>query len=286
MHQPPPATAAVCADDVLTEAVLQVVRDRVGVDFSQYRPATMQRRLRNRMLAVGAATLHEYLQRLWHEADEADALAERLAIKVSSFYRNAATFDLLRHVVVPALRVRGVATSAPLRVWCAGCGRGEEAYTLAMLLDEAGIEGQVEATDIDRGALDAARAAHFPPTSVIALPEALAARYLEPVASGRAANVRVVDRVRERVTFTRHDVTGAPPAHTFDLVSCRNVLIYLQRPLQARTMANLRGALGLEGVLVLGEAEWPTPDIEASLEVIARQARVFKAKPVSRGQGA
>ena len=71
-----------------------------------------------------------------------------------------------------------------------------------------------------------------------------------------------------------------------DVVSCRNVLIYLQRPLQARTMAHLRGALSREGVLVLGEAEWPTPDIEASLEVIARQARVFKAKPVSRGQGA
>jgi two-component system CheB/CheR fusion protein len=209
----PPALAAARSDDVLTAAVLQVVRERVGLDFSEYRPATIERRIRNRMLAVGAACLSEYLQRLTAAPDEAEALAERLVIKVSRFYRNAATFDLLRSTVVPALVAE--AHGAPLRVWCAGCSGGEEAYTYAMLLEEAGVAGTIEATDIACDALAAAAAGTYRLDALNELPEDLAVRYLQPLSGRAEERYRVVDALRARVRFTRHDVTTGPLPGTF-----------------------------------------------------------------------
>ena len=170
--------------------VLQLVRDRTGVDFSQYRLATMQRRVQNHMVSVGTAAPAEYLAFLQSSEDATQALLERLTIKVSSFYRNPATFDEIRASVIPEL---AVFRNAPLRVWSAGCSRGEEPYTIAMLLEAAGIEGVVMATDIDAKALDVARNAVYEQQSFGTLPADLAERYLEPsTVHGRPA-FRVVD---------------------------------------------------------------------------------------------
>lgn len=277
----PPAIGAARSDDVLTAAVLQLVQERVAVDFSQYRPATIERRIRNRMLAVGAPSLSEYLQRLAAAPDEAEALAERLVIKVSRFYRNRTTFDLLRSQVVPTLVDE--ANGAPLRVWCAGCGCGEEAYTYAMLLEESGVAGTIEATDIDRGALAAAAAGTYPSAALDELPEELALRYLEPVSARGEPRYRVADVLRERVRFTRHDVMAGPLEGSFSIVSCRNVLIYLQRAAQARAMHHLSVGLSAGSVLVLGEAEWPSPALEPTLEVLGHKARVFRSDAGSAG---
>lgn len=277
----PPALAAARSDDVLTAAVIQLVRERVGVDFSQYRPATIERRIRNRMLAVGAACLSEYLQRLTAAPDEAEALVERLVIKVSRFYRNAATFDLLRSTVVPALVAE--THRAPLHVWCAGCSGGEEAYTYAMLLDEAGVAGTIHATDIARDALAAAAAGTYRPDALDELPEDLAHRYLEPVSVRGDERYRVVDALRARVRFSRHDVTVGPLEGAFSIVSCRNVLIYLQRPAQVRAMHHLSAGLTAGSVLVLGEAEWPSPALEPTLDVLGHKARVFRRAADGRG---
>lgn len=271
----PPALAAARSDDVLAAAVLQLVRERVAVDFSQYRPATIERRIRSRMLALGVASLSEYVQQLAASPDEAEALAERLVIKVSRFYRNSTTFDLLRSRVVPTLV--DAAQGAPLHVWCAGCSCGEEAYTYAMLLDEAGVAGTVEATDIARDALAAAAAGTYPSAALDELPEELALRYLEPVSARGEQRYRVADVLRERVRFTRHDVTAGPLKGSFSIVSCRNVLIYLQRTAQARAMHHLSAGLAVGSVLVLGEAEWPSPALEPTLEVLGHKARVFRS---------
>jgi chemotaxis methyl-accepting protein methylase len=256
------------------------VRDRVGVDFSQYRPATTARRIRNRMLTVGITSVDEYAAFLTAHPGEADALAERLAIKVSRFYRNAVTFDLLRDQVVPMLA--DTAGSGPVRVWCAGCGCGEEAYTLAMLLDDAGIAGGIDATDIDRAALASAERGVYGAAALGDLPPELAQRYLDPIALEGAVRYRVQDTLRERVRFIWHDVTagGLPGSETVALVSCRNVLIYLQLPAQKRALRHLCAALGPAAMLVLGEAEWPAADQhrDPRLEVIAARARVFRAE--------
>lgn len=259
------------ADGPVLEAILALVRQRTGLDFSRYRVATVRRRIQNRMSSLGIPTLAAYLRVLSGPEDEATLLAARMTIKVSRFYRNAPSFDLLRRVIVPELaRRRG-----PVRMWSAGCGCGEEPYTLAMLLDEAGIDGTVDATDVDDGALAAVAAATYPASAASELPAELAARYLEPAGPGL---VRVAAAARRRVRTSRHDVTsGAAPGSRFDLIACRNVLIYLQRELQERTLRSAHAALHPAGFLFLGEAEWPSPPL--ALAPVDRRARIFRPLP-------
>lgn len=257
----------------LVRAVLAVLHERTGIDFSQYRHGTMTRRIRNRMISAGVDSLEAYLSHLRDSHDETLPLVDRITIKVSRFYRNPATFDLLREQVLPDLARR--AGRGGLSIWCAGCGCGEEAYTLAMLLEEQGIPGSVEATDIDPGALDAARKGIYLPASLVEVP-ALFLPFFDTVEEGRGVRHRIADAVRRRVRFSRHDVTsGAPlPGVPFHLVSCRNVLIYLGREAQQRTLAKLSSSLATGGFLCLGEAEWP--DAGTALAAFSPKLRVFR----------
>jgi chemotaxis methyl-accepting protein methylase len=278
-----PELTAGCPE--VTAAILEVVHQRVGVDFRQYRPATVERRIRNRMLTVRIDSPESYLRLLMASGDEAAHLAERLTIKVSRFYRNHATFDLLRHDVVRALAAG--ARQGPVRIWCAGCGCGEEAYTLAMLLADAGVDGVVEATDVDAFALDAAARGTYDQAAIAELPADLAGRFLEAVPSRSGTAFRVCDAVRARVRFSRHDLTSAAPPSDLvgacDLVTCRNVLIYLQPEPRSHALQHVLAALAGEGVLVLGEAEWLPPTLEASFDVLGHKARVFRALPGTCG---
>lgn len=261
-------------------AVLDLVRSRTGVDFTRYRVATMQRRVQNHMVSTGLSAPREYLALLQQSPEAADALLERLTIKVSAFYRNPVTFDAMRESVLPELAAaRG---DMPLRVWSAGCSRGEEAYTLAMLLDDAGINGHILATDIDATALRSAQQGMYDPVSLATLPADLAMRYFEPAVLNARPAMRVLDSIRARVEFIRHDVTShaAPPPGQFDLLCCRNVLIYLQRDLHQMVLQKLRHAVVDGGYLCLGEAEWPSPDIMASLSPLPRKTRLFRALAV------
>ena len=260
-------------------AVLEIVRAHTGVDFACYRTPMLERRISNRVASVGAASVADYLRVLRGSAEEPFRLLERLTIKVSRFYRHAPTFDHLAYVMLPELaKARG---GEPLRIWCAGCGAGEEAYTFAMLLEHLRIDGFVEATDIDATALEDARAAVYPLSAAVELPASLIEAYLEPEVVRGQPGYRVQDNLRERVRFTRHDVTApvAPPGnHCFDLVSCRNVLIYLQRAAQANAMRRLLDVIREDGVLCLGEAEWPLPELASELEPLPHKTRLFRMR--------
>ena len=254
--------------------VLEIVRDHTGIDFSVYRTATIRRRVLNHMTAVGIPQTLDYLHFLEHGTDASAGLVERLTIKVSSFYRNPPAFDALRYVVLPQLSLQR--EHAPLRIWSAGCGRGEEAYTSAMLLEEASVPGEVIATDIDTSALRDAESATFDIRATETLPGTLARRFLTPVGTDR---VRVVNAVRHRVHFFRHDLTvDAPPGpDSFDLLYCRNVLIYLQRDTHLRILRMLCSRVAEGGYLALGEAEWPPPSLMATLQPLHRRTRLFRA---------
>lgn len=262
------------ADAAILDSILAVVRERTGMDFSRYRPATVQRRIANRMISVGVRSLEAYLSLLVSSRDEAQHLLNRLSIKVSRFYRNRVAFEVLRSVL-PALARR-----APdgLRMWSAGCGCGEEPYTLAMLLEERGLAGSVVATDIDPAALQAAGQGAYAEEAAAELPRELAARFL--VRAGRCpprrSAVAVTPAVRSRVRFSRMDLlAGAQPAGgPFHVVCCRNVLIYLQPDARNVAFATLRRALAPGGVLFLGEAEWPPEELAAGLSCLGR-SRVF-----------
>lgn len=261
--------------DALVHAILAVLRERTGCDFSRYRPATVYRRIRNRMIALGIASLPEYLARLESAEDEALPLLERLTIKVSRFYRNRATFDLLRAQVLPGLaRARA---GSPVRIWSAGCGCGEEAYTLAMVLEEAGLPGFVIACDIDPAALAAAHRGTYPAQALVELPQELRRRFLRPIPGGE--RYAVTGAVRERVRFGPGDLTAPQPAPgegKFDLICCRNVLIYLQRDLQERILERVCDALAPGGFLCLGEAEWPGPGAVRRVVPLGRKTHLFR----------
>ncbi|HKO87523.1 MAG TPA: protein-glutamate O-methyltransferase CheR [Burkholderiales bacterium] len=260
----------------VVDDIIALVRDRTGVDFSVYRRTTVQRRIGNRMISVGAASFDTYLALLKADPLEAPRLLERLTIKVSRFYRNARSFDYLAQAVLPALiRAR---SGKPLTLWSAGCGCGEEAYTLAMLLDQAGVEGEVRATDIDPPSLAIAREGIYRREALDELPPILRETYL----SEQGDQFEVRQALRRRVHFSFHDLTGTvpPPASTpFDLVSCRNVLIYLRQDAQRMVFETLIGAIAPQGYLYIGEAEWPLPDMVARLKPMAHRTQIFHLQP-------
>lgn len=263
------------SERVLIGEMLAIVQSRTGVDFAAYREPTLARRILSRMGSLGIARHDEYLSLLEHSLTEAAQLLERITIKVSRFYRHAPTFELLRAHVMPRLAALG----RPVRLWSAGCGRGEEPYTLAMLLEEAALEGTIEATDIDPCALEWGRAGLYPLQAATELPQALRERYLEPAQTQRRPALRVRERLRERVRFALGDLRAldaAGPEGRFDLVCCRNVLIYWRPEEQPRVLAAVRAAVAPRGYLCLGEAEWPLPPAAAGLEPLAPGARVFR----------
>lgn len=256
--------------------VVDIVRERTGVDFSHYRPAMLGRRIANQLSASGATGESEYLQRLLDSADEPFRLVERITIKVSRFYRHAHTFDYLRDTVLPEMaRAR---MGEPLRIACVGCGAGEEPYTFAMLLEQAGLDGFIHASDLDTAALEAAKGAHYPLSAAAELPASFRDAWMEPVVVRGQPRYRVPEDLRARVTFSRADITASAPGRGFDLVSCRNVLIYLQRSAQVRATGHLLEMIRDDGVLCLGEAEWPLPEFADRLQPLPHKTRLFRVK--------
>ncbi len=263
-HEVPP--------DVVREA-LQLIVAQTGVDFGSYSPAMVPRRLRNHMLALGASNAYDYLSRLHASPGLVQDALGKLTIKVSRFYRNPAVFDRLRDDLLPALA--RASAPRPLRIWCAGSGCGEEPYTIAMLLSELSIDGEILVTDIDHAALETARSGCYANARRDELPSSLH-RYCEP--TSLPGQWRVANAVRARVRFARHDLTGLAThdAGTFDLVSCRNVLIYFTRRAQDIAFQHLTRALRQDGMLLLGEAEWPSPELRHRLPAIAPGLRIFR----------
>lgn len=251
----------------MTERILQLVRERCGVDLAAYRAQTLERRVRNRMLSLGLADVADYERVLDTAAGEAARLLERITIKVSRFYRNAGTFDVVAQRLLPEL-----ARGGPVSAWSAGCGRGEEAWTLAMLLEADAIAGTVVATDLDDEALGYARAGLYPASAAAELPERLRDRYLAP----EGTRLRVIPRLRARVRFERFDHSLAAPPGPFQLVACRNLLIYWARDTQEAILRHVVAATAAEGFVVLGESEWPVGEAAAWLAEVPGAPRIFR----------
>lgn len=268
-----PFDEPVVSDPAAFAMILAELRERTGADFSRYRFPTVARRVWNRMMSAGVTEPRDYLALLRTNGDEAQQLLSRITIKVSRLYRNAATFDALRDSVLPALaHARG---GAPLRIWSAGCGCGEEPYSLAMLLLETGIDGVIEATDIDAQALDCAAQACYGEAALQELPHSMRERYLTPFDQ----SWQVHEDVRRRVRFARHDLLGGPlpGAGRFDLICCRNVLIYFDAVSQRAAFRVLHGALADGGHLCLGEAEWPAASLKDAFAAVSHQTHIFRS---------
>jgi chemotaxis methyl-accepting protein methylase len=258
-------------------SALAIVRERTGVDFGGYRPHTLLRRVRNRMIGARERSLAQYLERLRSDPEEADALLEKLTIKVSRFFRHASAFEALGTQLETR---RAACPDSRLSAWSAGCGQGEEAYSLAILMDELGQAWNgpdVLGTDVDAHALERASRGVYPPESLVEVSPARRGRYFRPVLERTGPALAVQPFLRARVDLRPGDLTAEErlDGAVFDVVCCRNVLIYLQPAAQLRVQERLASSLRPGGLLCLGEAEWLLPPLADRFEVVSRKARLF-----------
>jgi chemotaxis methyl-accepting protein methylase len=246
------------ADDLAQ--VLDYVKSLRGVDFNACQPDSIGRRLALRLAALNLPDYQAYCHYLAENDQEIDALIDSLTLKVSRFFRNPFVFEALAALLLP--RLISAAGSEPIRVWCAGCAKGEEPYSLAILFKEllahhpAAPPLFILATDIDAQALRTAQAAVYSEEAVAEVKKGQLDHYFT-LEHGR---YRLHEEITKMVTFARHDVTSAiPPTDGvfsgYHLILCRNVQIYFVRTIQRRTMTTLAGCLRKGGALVLGEAE-------------------------------
>ncbi len=260
--------------------ILSHLRTRTGHDFSNYKKSTVRRRIARRMQMQRAATLADYLVVLRDNGAEAQALFGDLLISVTTFFRDAAAFDRLAELVVPQL-FEGKAAGDPLRAWVPGCATGEDAYSIAMLLlEELGkrdvrCEIQVFASDLDEAALALARDGRYP----IAIEADLTEERLKRFLIRENDHYRVTRDLRDVVLFARHSLLKDPPFSRADLISCRNVLIYLDRELQHEVCAVFHFALKPDGYLFLGSSE-NADNSPGMFRVVERESRIYQRMQV------
>ncbi|RPH75438.1 MAG: PAS domain-containing protein, partial [Candidatus Rokuibacteriota bacterium] len=277
------ATAAPAAGDEPAPALLDILtalRVRTGHDFSNYKTATVQRRIERRRHLHELPDLPAYARFVRQHPGEAMSLLQELLISVTHFFRDAPVFAALEQHVVPRL-FKGRTSPDHLRVWVAGCATGEEAYSVAMLLAEAAELAQesalqVFATDLDETAVAYARDGFYTDADVADVsPERLRRFFMrEP------GGYRVKRDLRESVLFAHHDVLKDPPFSHLDLVCCRNLLIYLNRAAQQSVLETFHFALNPGGYLLLGNSE--TADVSGELfATIDKNAQIYERRTLA-----
>ncbi|MBV9193442.1 MAG: PAS domain-containing protein [Solirubrobacterales bacterium] len=242
--------------EITLEAVLEFVKETRGFDFTGYKRSTVERRIAKRMAEVGADRYEDYLDYLQLHQEEFAQLFNTILINVTGFFRDPRAWDYLAGEVVPQL-VESRASSSPIRIWCAGCASGEEAFTIAMVfarvLGDDGFRERVKiyATDIDEEALDQARHGAYLPRQIEDVPPDALERFFE------RTDQRYVFRkdLRRCVIFGRNDLVQDAPISHIDLLVCRNVLMYFTVETQAQILRRFHFALDNEGVLLLGKSE-------------------------------
>ena len=263
------------------EKIFFLLRSQTGHDFSQYKRSTIIRRIERRMAVHQVNRLDDYLRYLQLTKAEVDALFRDFLIGVTNFFRDSEVFDTLQEQTIPKL-FAGKVSGGAIRVWVPGCSTGEEAYSIAMLLREymedrkESFRVQVFATDIDREAIAQARAGIYP-SSIIAdvSPERLAHFFEQEGPDGTAYRIHKI--IRDMLIFSEHDVVKDPPFSKLDLISCRNLLIYLGPELQKRLIPLFHYALNPGGVLLLGSSE-SIGDFANLFTPIDRKAKIYQYK--------
>jgi len=273
-----PPTAAPSNDPL--EDILALLQARYGTDFQNYKRSTVERRLQRRADFRGPLDLERYRDLLDRDADELDELYGDLLIEVTSFFRDAKAFERLETDVMPAL-IERLRQGWPLRLWVAGCASGEEAYSLAILLAEHAaeadvpLEAKILATDIHHRSLERATVGRYPFSSVTHLDESRIEAHFEREGE---SGVRVRESLRRMLLFSTHDVVRDAPFTRLDLLSCRNLLIYLNLDTQRRVMANFHFGLNAGGWLFLGSSE-NIADLEHEFEVFDHKWRLYRKRP-------
>ncbi|MBU4525572.1 MAG: PAS domain S-box protein [Desulfomicrobium sp.] len=241
-------------EDALTR-IFAILRDKFKADFTYYKPSTVTRRIERRMSINRIDEIRDYVAYMQHYPGEAGTLFREFLIGVTRFFRDREVFDSLKEKWLPEVLDRAAGKES--RFWIAGCSTGEEAYTLAILAKEymlqAGINRDLKifATDIDRDAVLFAANGIYPESIAADVPQELLAKYFYR----KQESYQISRNIREMVVFAQHNLIKDPPFTNIDLISCRNLLIYLQPVLQRKVLEFFNFSLTAKGVLLLGTSE-------------------------------
>lgn len=267
--------------DACLNAILELIRNETGMDFSRYKRNTLCRRIDRYIHIHQRESIRAYLQLLKHSPKDVQILSRELLIGVTRFFRDPDAFAFLRTRILPPL-VQHTPPDQPIRIWVSACSTGEEAYSIAILLHDylAGIHDphdfHILATDIDTRALATAAAGSYPASIASDVdPVRLQQHFTQE--NGRYT---VNPALRARITFTPHDFTRPPPCAGQDLITCRNILIYLQVTLQREILASFQSALRPEGYLFLGTSE-SIGNLSESFTILDPKWKLFRKKPAA-----
>ena len=258
----------------------RILLDR-GLDCEQYKENYLKRRIGVRLRATGAKDYLDYVRVLRTDPEEYSRLLDEMTINVTQFFRDEDVFQQLSASVIPELidekRVRG---GRSLRVWCAGCASGEEPYSVAILIHRALNDEisrwnvRVLGSDLDEKSLATARRAVYAeasPSGVVDVP-----RYFEEVREDGKTRFRVRDEVKRLVKFERQNLLEEHTRRHFDIVLCRNVLIYFARDMQATMVRSLAASLRGHGYLVLGKSETLGPHVVGMFRPVFPRERIYR----------
>jgi two-component system, chemotaxis family, CheB/CheR fusion protein len=258
--------------------IFELLNLHYGIDFTHYKSTTVGRRIQRRLPIHRLSSLREYTEKLRNDAVELNALYKDLLIGVTRFLRDPGAFESLERVVIPEI-LEKVPPEQEIRVWVAGCATGEEAYSLALLMHEqleaAGrpINAKVFATDVHRSSLEIASQGVYPEEAVADLGERRLARYFQRKGDG----YHVGQELRQMIVFAAHNLLKDAPFTKLDLVTCRNVLIYLQPMAQKKTLSLFHFGLKVDGVLMLGSSETPG-ELHEEFSTIDEHWKVYRKR--------
>ncbi len=277
---PRPAIAREPKSENALKKIHILLRSQTGHDFSQYKPSTINRRIERRMAVHQVTTIDGYVKYLQQTPAEVEALFRDLLIGVTNFFRDPEVFKALTEQVIPKLFI-GKSASATVRVWSPGCSTGEEAYSLAILLQEhlealrQNYTVQVFATDIDQQAIAMARAGLYPASIAADITPERLARFFTAESNGSA--YRIHKGIRDLLVFSEQNVIKDPPFSKLDLISCRNLLIYMGGDLQKKIIPLFHYALNPGGFLFLGTSE-TIGDFDDLFTAVDRKAKLYQRK--------
>ncbi len=263
------------------DQILAFVRDTLDIDFGHYKRSTIMRRIERRMAVRGKEALEEYLQLLRTDPVEVRALYQDFLIRVTQFFRDPGAFEALKQQVFPNL-VKDRSANHPIRIWVAGCSTGEEVYSLAICLyeflgnDIGEVPLKILATDLDEAALEKARAGIYLDNIELDVSPERLRRFF----NRSDGCYKISKAIREQCVFSRHNLAHDPPFSHLDLVSCRNVLIYMDAALQRRILPILHYSLSPAGILFLGSSE-TVGQFTDLFDAVDTKHRIFSKKAAS-----
>ncbi len=265
-------------EDLLTK-VIKLIKDRVGVDFSTYKPNTIIRRLEKRISINQITKFDDYVNFMVQSSDEVHILYKELLIGVTQFFRDPDAYEKLKQEVIPKL-FRKSAVNYPVRIWSAGCSTGEEAYSLVILIREYMEENKLNndikvfATDIDRDAIETASFGMYPESIASDVSPDRLKKYFTRKDKGYQIN----ENLRRMVIFATHNIISDPPFTKIDMITCRNLLIYLDNNVQKKIISMFYYSLNKNGTLFLGSSE-TVGEISKGFDTINSRWKIFEAKP-------